>query len=234
MFWGPRVRDVSLDVAEGEIFGIAGLVGSGRSDLLKCVFGVHRPDSGTVKVFGQAVPSGQTRAAVDLGLGLIPEERQSEGLFLDLSIERNLSLAALGRLSSFGVIDRSAEREQAARVAREAQIQMASLDQATRELSGGNQQKVVFGRWMQADSRILLLDEPSRGVDLGARGALHRLLRDLIESPKAAVVVSSDFDELLMLCDRIAVMASGTLIETRDASDWSREALLAAALERAA
>ena len=231
---GDRVRDVSLEVAAGQIFGIGGLVGSGRTDLLRSIYGATARDGGTVHVLGEPLPPGSVPTAVRRGLGMVPEERQSQGLFLDLSIARNLVIASLGRSARAGVVNGASESRRAEEAASMVELRMASLAQPARELSGGNQQRTMLGRWLLAESRVLLLDEPTRGVDVGARAAVHRLLRDAVTQERAALVVSSDFDELLALCDVIAIMVAGRLVATRPAGEWTKETLLECALGRVA
>lgn len=234
---GDGFSKVDLELARGEILGLGGLVGSGRSALLRSIYGAGARHLGRVLVDGREV-AGKVTAAVDAGMGFVPEERQSQGLFLGLSIEENLSLASPttseGRASSLGWMDFAGSRARCAAIASAVGLVCRDLDQSVRELSGGNQQKVVLARWLLAGSQILLLDEPSRGVDVGARGSVHALLRQKADAGGAVLVASSDSEELLALCDTIGVLARGRLVDLRPKTDWTSASLLAAALERAA
>ncbi len=228
--WAPGFS-ASFQVREGTILGIGGLVGAGRTEMLESLLGV-RTRTGTVRVGGVELGPGRPSAAVRAGLGLVPEERQSQGLFLDLSVEENVLVGCWDRFTTRGLLDLGGVREGARDVVDRVGVQRHSLDQPVRELSGGNQQRVVLARWFLQESRVLLLDEPSRGVDVGARQAVWAALRSQVQPPRAAVVASSDFDELLALCDEIAVLADGRLGPARPAGSWSRESLLAAAMGR--
>jgi ribose transport system ATP-binding protein len=232
---GPAVKGVSLAVREGEILGLAGLVGAGRTELLRAIVGADRPDSGAISLGDPPVPRRVRRPAdaARAGVGMVPEDRKRRGLLLPLAVRAN---ASLGRLRALGrgplrLVDRRAERAEVESAAGRTQLRCRSIEQPASELSGGNQQKVLLGRWLLRGPRVLLLDEPTRGVDLEAREAIHRLLVELADAGTAIVLVSSEFEELLSLCDRIAVLSAGRLVETvdRDAPGWTTEALLHAA-----
>ncbi len=235
---GEVLKKVSLDVHQGEILGIAGLVGAGRTELLRAIVAADRPDSGTITVGDDpAVPLRATRPsqAARQGVGMVPEDRKRSGLLLPLSVRVN---GSLGRLPALGrgalrLVDRRAERAEVESAATRTQLRCGSLEQPIAELSGGNQQKVLLGRWMLRKPRVLLLDEPTRGVDLEAREAIHRLLVELADSGTAIVLVSSEFEELLALCDRIGVLSSGRMVRTveRGEADWTTETLLQAAFQ---
>ncbi|MEM6703519.1 MAG: sugar ABC transporter ATP-binding protein [Acidobacteriota bacterium] len=235
---GNGFVDIDLEVAHGQILGLGGLVGSGRTQLLRAIYGADDRRGGRVLLKGSELSAGDVAASVAHGMGFVPEERQSQGLFLDLSIEDNLSASCpavrAGWLAHLGWIDRQKTRLRCASTAQTVSLVHRDLDQTVRELSGGNQQKVVLARWLLAGASVLLLDEPSRGVDLGARAAVHALLRQRVREGGAVLVASSDSDELLALCDTIGVLVEGRLTELRPASDWSQASLLAAALGRAA
>jgi monosaccharide-transporting ATPase len=201
---GPGL-EAPCDVAlrAGEVLGVAGLLGSGRSELVRLVFGAERRSAGDVTLAGTALPAGDVRAAVDAGLGCSPEERQSDALLPDMSVRENLLLVvsrALGRRS------RAAERALALELARRLGVVCADLDQSVRSLSGGNQQKVILARWIAARPRALLLDEPTRGVDVGAREEIERLVARLADDGLAVLLVSSDLDEVLAGSDRVLVL----------------------------
>ncbi|MGE8167711.1 sugar ABC transporter ATP-binding protein [Pseudomonas putida] len=226
-----KVRDVSFEVRAGEIFGISGLIGAGRTELLRLIYGADRADRGSIAV-GQPlreVVIDSPKAAVKAGIALITEDRKGEGLLLSQSIGANLSLGNLGAVSRAGVLDAGAEQALAERQIEALRIRSAGPQQVVGELSGGNQQKVVIGRWLARDCQVLLFDEPTRGIDVGAKFDIYGLLADLARQGKALVVVSSDLRELMLICDRIAVLSAGHLIDTLAREHWSQDQLLAAA-----
>ncbi|MFF5865488.1 sugar ABC transporter ATP-binding protein [Pseudomonas sp. NPDC012596] len=228
---GDKVRDVSLQVRAGEIFGISGLIGAGRTELLRLIFGADRADSGSIEI-GQPlvkVAIDSPKAAVKAGIALITEDRKGEGLLLSQSISANIALGNLAALSRAGVVDGEAERGLAERQINAMRIRSANAAQTVGELSGGNQQKVVIGRWLERDCQVLLFDEPTRGIDVGAKFDIYGLLAELARQGKALVVVSSDLRELMLICDRIAVLSAGRLIDTFERDHWSQDQLLAAA-----
>jgi ribose transport system ATP-binding protein len=204
--------DVSFEVRPGEIVGLAGLVGAGRSEIVETVFGARRAQRGTVTVDGRRLRNGSVDAAVGAGMGLCPEERKSQGLILDVAVYRNISLASIDRFSRYGVSTERAERSAAHEAARSVDIRPDAPDRIIRTLSGGNQQKVVLARWLLRGCRVLLLDEPTRGVDVGARAEIYTLIRQLADSGVAIVVVSSDIDEVVGLSDRLLVIADGAVV----------------------
>ena len=228
---GDKVRDVSFQVRAGEIFGISGLIGAGRTELLRLIYGADRADSGSIALGQppQAVTIDSPKAAVKAGIALITEDRKGEGLLLTQSISANIALGNLGAVSRAGVLDGAAERALAERQIQAMRIRSAGPHQAVGELSGGNQQKVVIGRWLERDCQVLLFDEPTRGIDVGAKFDIYGLLAELARQGKALVVVSSDLRELMLICDRIAVLSAGRLIDTFERDHWSQDQLLAAA-----
>lgn len=227
---GAVVRDVSFEVRSGEILGIAGLVGSGRTELLRAVFGADRRDAGRVSIDGKLVRARQPRDCVRAGMGLVPEDRQRHGLLPAQPVRVNITLARIDAATRpRGWIDPGRERNAAARLQRLLDIRCASIEQPISELSGGNQQKAVMSRWMLRDCRVLLFDEPTRGIDVGAKQTVYRMLNDLAAGGKALVVVSSELRELIAICDRIAVLSAGCLVATFDRNDWTEDRILAAA-----
>lgn len=204
--------DVSFDVRPGEIVGIAGLVGAGRSEIIETVFGARRTGHGSVSVDGRKLRNGSVSAAVAAGLGLCPEERKSQGLVLDDAVYRNISLASLDRFAQYGVSREGAERKAAHEAARSVDVRPDDPNRIIRTLSGGNQQKVVLARWLLRSCKVLLLDEPTRGVDVGARAEIYALIRELADSGVALVIVSSDIEEVLGLSDRVLVVADGRVV----------------------
>jgi ribose transport system ATP-binding protein len=226
----PDVQDVDLDVDAGEIVGVAGLVGSGRTELLRAIYGLVRPDSGTVRVAGTTLPPGDVGAAIGAGLGFAPEERKSEALWLDWSSGANVAIADLRSVRRGGLLDLAAERRSAARHLTSLGTRPDDPRRPVRELSGGNQQKVVLARWLHRSCRVLLLDEPTRGVDVGAKAEIYRVVTDLAAQGLAVLLVSSDLSELLGLCHRVVVLRDGRVTANVPARDATEEQLLSAAV----
>jgi ribose transport system ATP-binding protein len=219
-------EDVSFTVRAGEIVGLAGLVGSGRSEILETVYGARRSTSGSVSVGGKPLPRGSVVKAVAAGVGLSPEERKSQGLVLDEPVYFNVTLASLKRFAKAGFLD-----ERGARAAARAQIESLELrpadpDRPTITLSGGNQQKILLARWLVHGTRVLLLDEPTRGVDVGARAEIYALIRELAAAGNAIVVVSSEIEEVLGLADTVLVIAEGRVLETLPAAQIDEHGVL--------
>ncbi len=225
-----RFQDISFTLRAGEIVGLAGLVGAGRSEVAAAVFGVERATAGKVLVDGVPLPPGSVQAAIARGLALAPEDRQRQGLVLPLSVADNLLLTTVGGMGKGGF--RSAKREQAmaAEARQKWNIKTASLQAAVQTLSGGNQQKVALGKWLATVPRILLLDEPTRGVDVGAKAEIYRHLRQFARDGMATLVISSDLPELLLLCDRILVMREGRMAGELSRAEATEETILALAL----
>jgi ribose transport system ATP-binding protein len=207
----PAVRGVSLEVHTGEIVGLGGLVGSGRSELLRLICGVDAPDGGEVRVTGRRLEPNRPDRAIAAGLGLAPEDRKSQGLLLDWSLAKNVSLADLGRFTR-GLLNVRAERAAAREQLRALHTIPDDVDRAARELSGGNQQKVVLARWLLRECRVLLLDEPTRGVDVPTKAELYRVIADLARAGLGVLVVSSELEELAGICTRVLVMRDGELV----------------------
>ncbi len=227
----PAVRDVSFAVAQGEIFGIAGLVGAGRTELLRLIFGADRAEAGTIEAGTPLAPL-RIRApghAVRHGISLLTEDRKDEGLLLGLPIAANIALGNMAGVTRRGWLQPARERALAQRHIEALRIRCTGPEQAAGELSGGNQQKVAIARWLERDTSVLLFDEPTRGVDVGAKFDIYALLETLAAQGKALVVVSSDLRELMQVCDRIGVMRAGRLTQIFHRDGWSRDALLAAA-----
>ncbi|WP_232797211.1 sugar ABC transporter ATP-binding protein [Blastococcus atacamensis] len=215
---------VSFTVRPGEIVGLAGLVGSGRSEILETVFGARRATTGTVRVGGRTLRPGDVGGAVAAGVGLAPEERKSQALLLGDSVYRNISISSLARFARGGFLSSGAERAAAQEQVRALDVRPQDVDREVRTLSGGNQQKVVLARWLLRDCQVLLLDEPTRGVDVGARSEIYALVRALADRGVAVVVVSSEIPEVLGLADRVLVIADGAVVteQPADALDEHR------------
>jgi rhamnose transport system ATP-binding protein len=221
--------DVSFSVRRGEIVGLAGLVGSGRSEVARAVFGVDDRDSGVVTVSGRRLPAGDPRAAIAAGVAMVPEDRREQGLILDLSIERNATLPMLGAVSRFGLVSRSRERSFASRWADRLGVKRRRLTDPVATLSGGNQQKVVLGKWLATEPGVLIVDEPTRGIDVGAKVEVHALLSELATSGMAVLMISSELSEVLGMADRVLVMHEGRLTASLSKEDATEEKVLQAA-----
>jgi ribose transport system ATP-binding protein len=205
-------EDVSLSVRPGEIVGLAGLVGSGRSEILETIYGARKATAGTVRLAGRRLRAGDVGAAVAGGIGLAPEERKSQALLLDDAVYRNITVSSLGRFARGGFLSGRAERAAARAQTESLDVRPADVTRIARTLSGGNQQKVVLARWLLRDCKVLLLDEPTRGVDVGARSEIYALVRNLADRGVAVVVVSSEIPEVLGLADRVLVIAEGAVV----------------------
>lgn len=222
---------VDLEVRPGEIVGLAGLVGSGRSEILETVYGARRPTAGRVTVAGRALRPGSVRAAVAAGIGLAPEERKAQALLMLESVTRNVSLSTMSRYSRAGWLDRGAERKAARDAARALSLHPDDPDTPVRTLSGGNQQKAVLARWLLRGCRVLLLDEPTRGVDVGARAELYAVIRRLADEGLAVLLVSSEVPEVLGLADRVLVLREGHVVHTADATELDEHRVLDLVME---
>lgn len=218
--------NVSFEVHPGEVVGIAGLVGAGRSEILETIFGARRADAGSVHVEGRKLVTGSVPDAVKAGVGLCPEERKSQALVLGHSVANNISLATFTEFAKLGFIDRSAELESSQTHADSLELRPNDISREMRTLSGGNQQKVVLARWLQHGSRILLLDEPTRGVDVGARSEIYGLIQQLSDDGRAVVIVSSEIPEVLGLSDRVLVLAEGVVLHDGPAADLDEHKVL--------
>ena len=228
-------RDVSLTVHAGEIVGIAGLVGAGRSEILETIYGARRRSAGTVVVAGRTLgPRSGTAVAVRAGLALAPEERKAQALLLDQSVTRNVSLATLPRFARGGWLDRRREAEDAVDVTRELDVRPPDTTRAVRTLSGGNQQKVVLARWLLGTTKVLMLDEPTRGVDVGARSELYALVRRLADQGLGVLLVSSEVPEVLGLSDRVLVLREGRIVHESPAQDLDEATVLDLVMEGSA
>jgi ribose transport system ATP-binding protein len=223
--------DVSFSVRAGEIVGIAGLVGAGRSEVLETIYGARRRTAGSVMMDGRKLPAGNVHAAVRAGLGLAPEERKSQALLLGEPVARNVSLASLPRLARIGWLDRGREKREAIDVTRELDVRPPDVTRAAGTLSGGNQQKVVLARWLLGSTRLLLLDEPTRGVDVGARSELYAVIRRLAGQGIGVLLVSSEVPEVLGLADRVLVMREGRIVHQAAAADLDEHRVLDLVME---
>ncbi|MDX6346352.1 MAG: ribose transport system ATP-binding protein [Streptomyces sp.] len=223
-------HDIGFEVRAGEVVGLAGLVGAGRTEVVRAVFGADPYDSGTVEVQGRRLPRHDVNAAMDAGIGLVPEDRKGQGLVLDATVQENLGLVTLRRSTRAGFVDRAGQRRAADRIAGQLKVRMAGLHQQVRTLSGGNQQKVVIGKWLLADTKVLILDEPTRGIDVGAKVEIYQLINALTASGHAVLMISSDLPEVLGMSDRVLVMSQGRLAGELPAHEATQDAVMALAV----
>jgi ABC-type sugar transport system ATPase subunit len=207
-----RIRDVTFEVRRGEVFGVGGVLGSGRTELARALFGVDPLVAGTVRLNGRAVRLTSSKQAIAAGIALVPENRKSDGLFFNFAGFPNMSIAALGRLGRHGLISPAREREAGRRLIRDLDITPAAETKEVGELSGGNQQKIVISRWFFADADLFILDEPTQGIDIGARISVYRLINGLTAAGKGVILISSDDDELLSMSDRVGIMSQGRMV----------------------
>ncbi|MBV9470606.1 MAG: sugar ABC transporter ATP-binding protein [Abitibacteriaceae bacterium] len=219
-------RSVSFDVRQGEILGMAGLVGAGRSEVAQAIFGVEPPLSGTVVLSGIPLNIHTPQIAIKHGIYLIPEDRRKSGLVLDMAIRENVTLPALSRYSKFGLIERAAESTGSTKICETLNVKTPSVEVNVGNLSGGNQQKVVLAKWLSLDPKVLIFDEPTRGIDVGAKAEIYKLMRSLAENGVAVIMISSDMEEVLGESDRIAVMHEGAITGILEREAASEEAIM--------
>jgi ABC-type sugar transport system ATPase subunit len=221
-----KLKDISFTARAGEILGIGGLVGAGRTEVARAIFGADPITAGTIEICGNPVVLDGPRSAIRHGIGLVPEDRKGEGAVLSMSIAHNVTLASLPQVSRAGVLDLTQERDLAQRYLSEMQIAARSIDQETRRLSGGNQQKVVLAKWLASGSKVLFVDEPTRGVDVGAKAAIHGLLNDLAKQGVTIVMISSELPELMGMSDRVLVMHEGRIAGELGRAQFSEERIM--------
>jgi ribose transport system ATP-binding protein len=219
-------RQVSFDAARGEILGLAGLVGSGRSEIAKAIVGLDRLASGEVSLGGERIPVGNAREAINRGIYLVPEDRRGEGLVVHMTVRENVTLPSLKRFAPFGLINRGRERKIAAEQIASLRIKTPGTETSVMNLSGGNQQKVVLGKWLAMDPKVMILDEPTRGIDVGAKAEIYRLMRTLAERGTVILMISSDMEEILHVSDRVAVMHEGEITGVLERADCTEENIM--------
>jgi rhamnose transport system ATP-binding protein len=224
---------VSFSVRAGEILGFAGLVGAGRTELARILFGLTPADTGEIRLRGKPMVIGNPARAVELGIAYVPEDRRRHGVILDMPVTPNTTLAILGRLSSFGLLDPGRERTVAREFVDRLSVKVASLEAPAAALSGGNQQKVALARWLATQPVILILDEPTQGIDVSAKAEIHSLIAELAKRGLAILMISSELPEVLGMSDRIVVMRGGTIIRILDRSAATQEGIVALALGQA-
>ncbi|ULR46094.1 sugar ABC transporter ATP-binding protein [Rhizobium sp. K102] len=225
-----RIRDVSFDLHKGEVLGVAGLVGSGRTELLRAISGADRLTAGTVKVDGTTLALSNPRAAIAAGIGLLPEERKREGIIPGRSVTSNMALPSMARFSKAGIINHRKLKRTAEDLLKRVNLRPFQLDRQIKLFSGGNQQKAIIARWLAAGSRILLFDEPTRGIDVGAKSEIYRLIEDLAAEGHGVIVVSSELPEVLRVSDRVLVMRDGAIAAELGRDQMSEETIVSHAV----
>lgn len=210
---GKAVQSATFSVRAGEVLGIAGLVGSGRTELLKLIAGIDAKTSGSIEVEGVAVKNHNVRSAIRAGIGLVPEDRKKEGIIKERSVKMNMVLPSMGRFTRYGLLNKNRLNKTALEVMTELRLRPLNIEKPIGTLSGGNQQKVIIGRWVSADNKVFLFDEPTRGIDIGAKSEIYNLIEKLAQQEKAIVVVSSEMPEIMRISDRVLVMREGKIIK---------------------
>jgi rhamnose transport system ATP-binding protein len=224
------IKNINLSVKAGEIVGVAGLVGAGRTELAKTIFGLETVDAGEILVRGNSIKIGHPSEAVEYGIAYLPEDRRKHGVILDFPISSNITLASLKILSGFGGMNFRREREIAAEYTRRLGVKTPSIHDSVSTLSGGNQQKVALSRWLVTKPSVLILDEPTQGIDVGAKSEIHALMSELASQGVAILMISSELPEILGMSDRIAVMSGGTIVKILDREEATQDRILSIAL----
>ena len=224
------IRRVNLAVRAGEIVGVAGLVGAGRTELAKTIFGLDPADEGEILLQGNPIRIGHPSEAIEYGIAYLPEDRRKHGVVLDFPISANITLASLKKLSGFSGMDFAKEKEIAVEYTRRLGVKTPAIYNAVSTLSGGNQQKVALSRWLMTKPSVLILDEPTQGIDVGAKAEIHELMMEIAEQGVAILMISSELPEILGMSDRIAVMSGGTIVKVFDRDDATQDKILAVAL----
>lgn len=223
---GNGVHDVSFKIHRGEILGFAGLIGSGRTETAQLLFGVKKSKAGKITFRDKAFAPNGPRAAMEAGLAYVPEDRKHQGALLSMDIQNNITLAILRRISNFFVINKKKDKEIAENYVRNLKIKTPGVYQFVKNLSGGNQQKVVVAKWLASNPELIILDEPTRGIDVGAKYEIYSLMNKLVENGKTILMISSEMEELIGMADRIAVFSEGTITGFVDKKDFSQEVIM--------
>jgi rhamnose transport system ATP-binding protein len=224
-----KFENISFKLRAGEILGLAGLIGAGRTDVARALFGIQPVNSGTTRIDGQVVNIRNPQQAMSLGLAFVPEDRQHHGLVLPMSIAANVTLPILPRFATAGWLREGEARQVAETAAQRLEVKSSGIAQKAKELSGGNQQKVVLAKWLETNPRILILDEPTRGIDVGTKAAVHQLMSDLANQGVAILMISSELPEILGMSDRVLVMREGRITGEFSRAEATQEKLMAAA-----
>jgi ribose transport system ATP-binding protein len=223
---GTPVREVSFQLRKGEVLGISGLVGAGRTELLRLIAGVDRPEAGEIRVEGRSLALGSPRAAIAAGLGLLPEERKREGIVARRSVRSNIALASMRRFSRLGFVRQRALAAESEALMRDLNLRPLAIERPIGQFSGGNQQKAIIGRWIAAGARILLFDEPTRGIDVGAKAEIYALIERLAAEGRSIIVVSSELPEILRVADRVLVIREGKIAGVLERDGLSEGAIV--------
>jgi ribose transport system ATP-binding protein len=224
-----NISGISFDVRAGEVLGVAGLMGAGRSEILRTLFGLNRKTAGSIELDGRTLDVRDASGAIDAGIGFVTEDRKSQGLVLGMSVRENATLVHLDRYARFGVVNDAAERAAVADLIKQLRIRTRDAELDVKSLSGGNQQKVVFAKWLAAPPKVLLLDEPTRGVDVGGKAEIYTIINQLASQGVAIVMVSSELPEVLAMSDRILVMHQGRQNGIFEAAGATQELIMTAA-----
>ena len=225
---GRRVRDARLEVKTGQIVGLTGLLGSGRTETARAIFGADPPDAGAIRLMGQTVAPREPSDAIAMGVGYCSEDRKADGIVPDMSVRENITLAILPRLVAMGVVDEGKQRAIVDKFMKRLAIKASSAEQKIRELSGGNQQKVLLARWLCADPKLLILDEPTRGIDVGAKAEIQALIRELADQGLGVLMISSELEEITEGADRVFVLSDGRTVADLPHAEASAKAIISA------
>ena len=225
---GRKVRDARIEVRERQIVGLAGLLGSGRTEVARAIFGADPPDAGTIEISGRPVSPQEPAEAIALGVGYCSEDRKADGIVPDMSVLENMTLGILPRLTSMGIVDEARQREIVDKFMKRLAIKASSAEQKIRELSGGNQQKVLLARWLCTDPKLLILDEPTRGIDVGAKAEIQALIRELADQGLGVLMISSELEEITEGADRVFVLSDGRTVTDLSHAEASAGAIIAA------
>ncbi len=224
---GNGDRNMSLQIHAGEVLGLGGLVGAGRTELAQVIFGSKQKDSGQILLNGKEINPKSPREAIDLGIALVPEDRKRHGALLGISIKNNINMPIYKRISTASVINSKVEKQNAEKYREEIQIKCPSTNQLVKNLSGGNQQKVILGKWLAADSQVIIFDEPTRGIDVGAKYEIYNLINDLCAQGRAVLMISSEMEELIGMSDRIIVLAEGEMTGELQKEEFNADLIMA-------
>ena len=224
---GNGDHNMSLKVHAGEVLGLGGLVGAGRTELAAVIFGAKPKESGQILLHGREINPKSPREAIDLGIALVPEDRKRHGALLTNSIKNNINMPIYERISKASVIDSGTEKKTAEKYRKEIQIKCPTINQLVKNLSGGNQQKVILGKWLAADSTLIIFDEPTRGIDVGAKFEIYKLINDLVESGRSVLMISSEMEELIGMSDRIIVLAEGQMTGELEKEEFNADTIMA-------
>lgn len=223
---GTIVKDVSFHIKKGEVLGLAGLIGSGRTELAEILFGYKRKSTGRVTLQGREINSKTPKQAIAEGIALVPEDRKKLGALLEFDIKENISVSVLERLSRFFTVNRGSEVDIAEGYRQAMRIKTPNLEEKIKNLSGGNQQKVIIAKWLATEPTLVIFDEPTRGIDVGAKSEIYELVNSLVESGKSVLMISSEMEEVMGMSDRIVVLHEGRVTGELARKDFSQEAIM--------